>query len=256
MILLDQSGSMDDDEKANYAATAVNRVIYEIGQASTHGEKIKDRCFVGVVGYGESVQPVVGGMISQVAAKPIRIERVDRKVSDGAGGLVDAKMEMPIWVEPKAANGTPMADAMREAIRLIKGWVKKNPDSFPPVVINITDGMPSDYDEHTGNAPQTRMAANELLKLKTSDGSLLLFNAHITGAASPSMEIKLPHTDDTIHDPYAKLLFSISSVLPSRLMDAARQVGFTPHDGARGMVFNAGIETLIKLITFGSSTSR
>jgi len=252
MLLLDQSASMSDNNKANLAATAVNRVIYEIMLASRSGEQINDRCFVGVVGYGASIEPVVGGSISQVAANPIELEQVDKH--DGAGGLV--KMELPIWVKPKAEDGTPMAEAMEKAYTLIETWARKNPDSFPPVVINVTDGEPNDFDKNTGDAPRTREAARRLMGLGTSDGQSLLFNAHISGASAIAAEIQLPHSDAGIRDPYARLLFSISSVLPPPLMVQAQKAGFSPQPGARGMVFNASAETLIKLLIFGSSFAR
>ena len=58
IIMIDQSGSMEDpygnngEKKKDLAALAVNRVIQEIAEASSAGEEIKDRCFIGVIGYG------------------------------------------------------------------------------------------------------------------------------------------------------------------------------------------------------------
>lgn len=60
LILVDQSYSMQDpyglQTKATVTATAVNNVINEIGMACLDGNKIRDRCFLGVVGYGASVK--------------------------------------------------------------------------------------------------------------------------------------------------------------------------------------------------------
>ena len=79
MILLDQSGSMSDGNKAQDASQAVNRVIYEIILASRAGEVIKPRCYVGVIGYGASVYPIIGGTITEVAANIPRTEKVEKK---------------------------------------------------------------------------------------------------------------------------------------------------------------------------------
>jgi hypothetical protein len=242
---------MEDNNKSILASKAVNRVIYEIMLASRSGEQIKDRCFVGVIGYGASIKPVVGGNISLVANTPIRLEQVDQH--DGAGGIV--KMELPVWVEPKADGGTPMTEAMEKAYSLIETWVGKNPDSFPPIVINVTDGEPNDFDKSTGDAPKTKEAAKNILELGTNDGQSLIFNAHISSASS-NMEIQLPYSENGISDPYARFLFNISSVLPSPLIVEAQKAGFSPQPGARGMVFNASAETLIKLLIFGSSMAR
>lgn len=247
MIMIDQSYSMTDpyggQTKAEIAAMAVNRVINEIVEASQDDDRIKDRCYVGVVGYGASVVPVVGGMISQLANNPVDIVMVMRSVSDGAGGLVEVQQEMPIWVKPMAENGTPMDKALESVYGLIEKWIQDHPDSFPPIVINITDGQPND-------PSKTKMAAEKLMSLRTSDGNLLLFNAHISDASAA--ETRLPNNENGLYDNYAKLLFNISSILPDRLVVEARKVGFSPQSQARGFVFNAGAETMIKFLTFGS----
>jgi len=251
LILVDQSGSMADSyggkQKQHIAAMAVNRVIDEIGMSCQSGDKIKDRCFIGVIGYGaghgSTVDLPVHGMISKVAENPKRTEKVKKKESDGAGGLIDVEIEMPIWLEPKAVNGTPMAEAFEEAYIVIQDWVKQHPDNFPPVVINITDGEPNDQ-------ATTQQAAKKVMSQSTSDGNVLILNAHISDANAG--EIRLPNSDSGLYDSYAKFLFSISSVLPDSLLVAAEQVGFSPQKGARGFVFNAGPESMIKLLNFGS----
>ena len=78
----------------------------------------------------------------------------------------------------------------------------------------------------------------------------MVFNAHISNATAG--EIRLANNDDGLYDNYAKFLFSISSVLPERLVGEAQKAGFSPQSNARGFVFNAGAETLIKLLTFGT----
>lgn len=248
MILLDQSGSMSESNKAQDAARAVNRIIYEIVLASRAGETIKPRCYVGVIGYGTIVYPIVGGTISDVAAKPIRIEQVKNKFDDGAGGLISVNVDMPIWVEPKAESGTPMAEAFEQAYSVIEKWIQNNPNSFPPIIMNVTDGEPND-------PIRAKVAAEKVMNLGTSDGKVLIFNAHITSSKTPT-EIQLPSSTSEIADQYAKFLFDISSEIPPRLLQAAQEAGLMPHPNARGLVFNATTETLMKLLTFGSAIAR
>jgi len=248
MILLDQSRSMKDDDKAQYASQAVNRVIYEIMVASRSGEQIKDRCDVGVIGYGASVYLIVGGEISKIADNPLRIETVEKMVPDNAGGLVSVGMEMPIWIEPRAENGTPMAEAFDRTYTFVEKWIGNHKNSFPPIIMNVTDGEPND-------PAQAKNAANKLMNLETSDGKVLLFNAHITGSKA-SAETQLPSSMSGNSDQYAKFLFDISSEIPSRLLQEAQKVGLSPQSNARGLIFNAKTETLIKFLTFGSSVAR
>jgi len=98
-------------------------------------------------------------------------------------------------------------------------------------------------------------AATKLMSLGTSDGKALLFNAHITGSKA-SAETQLPSSISSISDPYAKFLFEISSEIPPRLVQEALKVGLSPQAKARGLIFNAKAETLIKFLTFGSSLAR
>lgn len=255
MILVDQSSSMEDmngsEKKSELAANAVNRVLYEIVLACQSGNKVKDRCFVGVVGYGKSVQAVIGDMVSNIAAAPKSIKKVKKKVPDGAGGLVEMEVEMPIWLEPKAEGRTPMAEAFNAAAAVITEWNKKNPSNFPPTVINITDGEPDDANK---GFVDTKTAAKNLTNLNTTDGNVLLLNAHISSANAG--EIRLPSHSDTLPNEYAKFLFEISSELPSPLLNAATSAGFAPQSGARGFIFNAGAEAMINLLSFGSQGFR
>jgi hypothetical protein len=248
MILLDQSGSMDERyaglDKQTVAAQAVNKVIAEIIGRSYKGEKISDRCWVGVIGYGGKVDLLIGGMVSQVNDNPIDRLSVKKKVYDGAGGLVEVDEEMPVWVTPMATNGTPMGEAFAKAYDIIQDWVGNNPDTFPPIVINITDGQPND-------AQMVRDNALKIMQLSTTDGNVLVFNAHIQ--ETNDQEIKLPSSVSGISDQYARFLFEISSVLPESLVAAAEKVGFSPQPGARGFVYKAGVESLIGLLNFGST---
>ena len=244
MILLDQSSSMKG-KKAEFAANAVNDVINEIRLASRNQGLILNRCYVGVIGYGKSVKAVVGGKIPDVANSL----KLTKQIRDGE------EVEVPIWVEPEAENGTPMAEALDKACQLISQWVKTHQDSFPPVVINITDGAPNGFDNLTGEAKATTSAAENLMKLATSDGQLLLFNAHITESLEMG-RLVLPNDMSVMPNKYAKLLFNMSSVLPESLMREAHRHGFSPKEGARGLVFNADADTLIKLLVFGSTRAR
>jgi hypothetical protein len=47
---------------------------------------------------------------------PARVETRTKKVSDGAGGLVDQAVKFPIWFDAVASGGTPMCGAERH------GW--------------------------------------------------------------------------------------------------------------------------------------
>lgn len=252
VICIDQSSSMadpyvDNQNKAYFAAIAVNRVISEIITSCTAGDEIKDRCQIAVVGYGSSVRTLFNEKPSKLALTDDYVT-LSKKVSDGAGGYVDEPFELQLFLKPVASGGTPMAEAFAEANNNAERFIRDNPDSFPPVVINITDGEPNDFQTAT-------LKAETLKQLRTSDGNLILLNAHISSQSG--LKLELPNTKDAIQgNNYAEFLFNISSVLPDTLANNARSSGFNVQVGSRGFVFNAEAETLVRFLNFGSKIER
>jgi hypothetical protein len=196
-----------------------------------------------VIGYGKVTKPLLGGYPSKLHLQAKGKQILKKKISDGAGGLIEIDTELPIWITPEAENGTPMDKAFDLCSELVKPWIKQHPANFPPVLINITDGEPND-------AGAAESSAEGLRSLATKDGNVLLLNAHI--ADSAAQEIKLPGDETTLPNQFARLLYRMSSILPRPMLAAAKNVGFAPDHEARGFVMNAGPETLTKLLVFGT----
>ena len=257
LFLIDQSGSMDDPlpgaqgkKKANAVADAVNRLLSDLIIKCTKSEGVRYYYDVGVIGYGSRVGPAFEGAlvgrglvpIPEVEANPARIEDRKRKEDDGAGSLVEVARRFPVWFDPIAYGGTPMCEAIRLATSLLQEWTSQHQQSFPPIVINITDG------ESTDGEPTE--AAHSLTSLATSDGNVLFFNCHISSReASP---IVFPDDDALLPDVYAKLLFEVSSLLPDAIKETAAAEGYSIGACARGFAFNADLVELIRFIDIGT----
>ena len=268
LFLIDQSGSMQDPAppamgadapaagtraKAQSVGDAVNRLLQNLVIKCAKSEGVRDYYQVGVIGYGAGVGPALGGPlagrdlvpISEIADSPARVEERTRKVEDGAGGLVDQTVKLPIWFDPVANGGTPMCQAMRQAETLLGGWVQEHNLSFPPIVINITDGESTDGDPTE--------IAERIKALRTSDGACLLFTLHISSqSAAP---VQFPAAEATLPDQYARLLFGLSSELPDFMLSFARDEGFAAAPGARGFVFNSDMVTVIRFLDIGTRPS-
>ena len=250
VILIDQSWSMsesfsDGGRKDERATQAVNRVIEEIVIACRTGETIRDRCHISVIGYGERVHRLVDGMPSKIVSRPalIGVKKVKKLIPDGAGGTIEVESEMPIWIEPEANNGTPMHTAFEQAAEIVENWISDRPDSFPPIVINITDGEAAEPNLTADNA-------RRIMNLQTTDGAALVFNLHI---ANNKNTIILPNdTTDFAGDRFAEFLFDISSPLPQSLFALAKERRFSPKPGARCFGYNADEPMMIQLLQFGS----
>lgn len=258
LFLVDMSGSMTDPyasgkRKADGVADAINKLLSNLSIKCTKSEGVRDYFDVGVISYGKKVEPALSGelagqalaAISAVANHPARVEERAKKEDDGAGGLTEVKVKFPIWFDPKAAGSTPMCKAFQTAKETLEPWIEAHKYSFPPVVINITDGESTDGDP-TADAENIR-------KLETQDGNALLFNCHISGTKAES--VLFADADEGLPDQFAKLLFSMSSVLPENIREGALREGFQVSDASRGFAFNADLVELIRFLDIGTRPS-
>ena len=205
LLLVDQSGSMAErfggdsgKSKAEGVAEAVNRLLQTLVYRCAKGVSILDRYYVGVIGYGGEVRsgfPITAladnvlQPISRIGANPLRIEERIHRVDDGAGGLRDQCFKLPVWFEPRAQGKTPMCAALRAARDVLAGFVGRYPGCFPPIVINVSDGLATDG--------ALEPEAQALRSLASDDGNVLLFNLHLTARGEtpilfPSHDTGLP----------------------------------------------------------------
>jgi hypothetical protein len=259
MFLLDQSYSMNDafageagSRKADAAAEAINDLLLRLILRCTKGVGEPRNYFdVGVIGYGAArgFGPSLGGAlkgsalvsISKLADNPLRVEKRMEKKSDGSGGQVEVPRKFPVWFDPVAEANTPMAEAMQYAHKVLKRWVAENTQSFPPLVINITDGMP--------NADPTA-AAGALTGLSVNDGNILLYNLHLSSL--PQEPILFPAESSGLPDEFARMLFGISSVFPEKIRQEFENDGYRLDRSARGFVFNSNPEAMIRFLDIGT----
>ncbi|GAA5038852.1 vWA domain-containing protein [Actinopolymorpha pittospori] len=260
IFLVDQSASMSDpiggefpQKKADVVADAINRLLIELSVRCAKEEGVRDYFHVGVIGYGTTVGSAFAGdlagrdlvPLSEVADNPARLEDRQKKVPDGAGGLVESTTKFAIWMEPTANGGTPMTRALKYAETLVSDWVQRHPEGYPPIVLNLTDGESTDGDP----AP----AAIAVTGHATSDGATLLFNLHVSAAGGSP--IIYPDSDAELPDTYARALFAMSSILPSQVRAYAASEGRRVGSEARGLIYNADAATVVQFLEVGTRAS-
>jgi len=260
LFLVDQSGSMadpwtgagtaEDPRLAAEVATILNGLLRNLVLKCSKDDGVRAYFDVGVLGYGAEVGPALGGAlaaqpllsIADLADAPLRIEDRRRTVPDGLGGTLEQAIRFPVWCEPVAKGGTPMRAALAQARQILEPWVQSHPRSHPPVVFHITDGESTDGDPRPG--------AEELRRLETEDGPLLLFTVHLSARAQG--EIAFPADPAALADPYARLLCEISSDLPDEMRQRVALEGYPAPPGARGFIFNAGPAALVSFLDVGT----
>jgi hypothetical protein len=258
LFLIDQSDSMNESfaegasglSKAVAVADAINRLLQNLVLRSAKAGGIQDYFHVGAIGYGKTIRPGFGGKlpselfvpISRLGEQPLRMEARTKLTPDGRGGSNEQTVKFPVWFDPQADGKTPMNEAMAAAGLAVSGFIERYREAFPPIVLNMTDGMPSD-----GN-PQA--AARAIRKMATRNGKSLVFNLLLSKELTPP--ICFPSDEKQLTDNCGKLLFRMSSVLPSGMWDAANSQGFALEPKARGVVINADPSSLVRFLDIGT----
>jgi hypothetical protein len=268
IFLLDQSGSMSDPfgpaqagrgrKKCDMVATILNSFLNELITVNTVPRAdgtfiVRPRADISVLGYhGGTVFSALPGLLNgqkfvnlpDLQLNPIDVEMRKQKEVDDSGREYEADILFPIWVRPKAELGTPMCAALQRAWELANDWALFHPDSYPPVIINVTDGVATDGDP----VP----IAQQITQIATNDGRALLFNVHITTLSDP--ETRYPASPSALpNDRYARLLFDISSPIPETSRQQLESLlGQPVQMEARGMIFNGSATSIRLMFNFAS----
>lgn len=268
IFLLDQSGSMGskfgpsqagrNQRKCDAVANILNSFLNElittnlIPKADGTSD-VRPRADICVLGYeGSHIESVLDGALRgrdfvslpELQLNPTDIEIRKQKDTDDTGREYEVDVPFPVWVRPKAGGGTPMCAALQHARDLAYSWATGHPDSYPPVIINVTDGAATDGEPTN--------IAREIIQISTSDGQALLFNVHITTLSDPPTAYPLSE-NELPNDKYARLLFSVSSIIPESSRALLEQLlGRPVPQGARGMIFNGDATSVRLMFNFAS----
>ena len=205
VVLLDQSSSMKEPvkgypkelTKAEIVTMLVNDIIKTMIDSAGMEETIpgirKKYAYLSVLGYDDDVRPLLSTVDSPVdiptlAKNPRGVIEVKRPKHDANGRLLGITTESKtVWVEPFIGMNTNMTKAFERARDVVSRWLQQSPEkisddlgyqmprmeSFPPVVINVTDGF-----YNTGGNPQR--VVKDLCNLRTNNGNVLVFNCHFS----------------------------------------------------------------------------
>ena len=196
IFLLDRSDSMSrswggSETLAQGAAEPSIAFSWNCACAHKKGRDCRTDYFdIGMIGYGlrpraggEGVESAFGGTLAgrnlvplpELRDNPIAVREV---VSPDAGPPARA----PVWVEPMQGYRTPMCEAIAIAGSHVFEWAQAHPESFPPIIINITDGFVTDSPFDGATLDEW---AERLTGIATQDGQALLFNIFLAPERQP-----------------------------------------------------------------------
>jgi hypothetical protein len=254
LFLIDLSSSMNDkmpsgESLAEFVAKTLNETLEEVIASYNKGnEVIWDYFQIGVITYRGSKEAgdlkVENGFQWASATEymnPLSKIHGKKKMQRDKEGI-----EYPVWFEPVASGGTPMCQGITTATEVLTLWCAAHKKNFPPTVIHITDGASTD------GPPES--LAEELKKVHTDDGPVLLFNLHV--CAQQAAPIRYPSTDSDLPNDYSKLLFRMSSVFPNTFIKyALDQLSMSLDNDARGFVYNASAADIHNFFDVGTKAS-
>lgn len=268
VLLLDQSGSMREPiangggrSKSEALAEVVNGLLYELVLRCIKNPSEGPRHYydLAVVGYGgDQVGSVLGGelqgrdvvSIVELANHPLRVEeRTEGTPEIDLGGdqpTLPRATRMPVWVDAAAAGGTPMGEALNRSGAILAPWVREHPGSFPPIIINVSDGAATDGDP--------LVWAERIRTLRTEDGEALLFNLNLSALGGDPMFF--PSSAEVLPNDYARQLFEMSSPLPPYMVELASSQGLVVGPGGRGYVYNADMSAVVRFLQIGTATAQ
>lgn len=262
-FLLDRSDSMklpwgsSTMTLAEGAAKAINKILLELCIKATKevGGAVRHYFDIGVFGYGacaagtrEGVESALGGVLANEAIVPLPMLAGNPLAlrDETSVDAMSVTARVPVWVEPVHGYRTPMCEAMATSGAHIYNWATAHPNSFPPIVINITDGLVTDSPHQGAHLEEW---AQRITSIETNHGPALLFNIFLSrdsgsGVLFPASAVGLP-------DPGPQL-FGISSVMPPGLIRNARSAQVPVEPGARALGFNADLAMLVKFLEIGT----
>ena len=263
VLVLDRSGSMQERirlgrmniTRAEAVTLMANALITELIDRCQRTDALRNYYDIAVIGYAnDEVESLLGkqGFISVEQLKQMAPERstisIEEELPDGSSAMVTHSITE--WIRPKAEGKTPMYEALLCVRDLVGKWCAEpeNRESFPPIVINITDGESSDCDDR-----ELCDICSQIRRQATADGNTLLLNIHISANSTiPSMVF--PMAEELVAaDRYARTLAECSSIMPEAFNESIQQIkgaGATPP--FIGMGYNASIIELLSIINIGS----
>lgn len=261
VILIDQSGSMAEmhsltnmlKSKAELVATGVNTFLSEILHRSRGADDLIHDIFdIALLGYGGEKASYLlhNGLFTPSQLDRTRSEyRIDRPYHNFPIGKQPLSIvEYRQWLSPTAHGRTPMGDALRKCIRLLRSWCRRHPADYAPLVINISDGEASDI-----TAEELVTLAERLKEIGTTRGTTLFMNTHIDNLAS-TPSVKFPSGDEPLPPlRHTRLLHQLSSDMPNQCNDALVEMkgaGHTPP--FKALCYNCGGEEIVGLLHINS----
>ena len=138
-----------------------------------------------------------------------------------------------------------MCEGFRKAAECLVSWCNSHGKSHPPTIIHVTGGPSTDGDPEP--------LAGAIRHISTNVGQCLLFNLHVDTSGSTS--VLFPASEASLPDTYSRMLFRMSSLLPTHLIKPAQEKGYSASAQSRFFGYKAGYEDLVNFLDTSTRVS-
>lgn len=263
VIAIDRSASMQEMTrmgrrritKAQAVTLIASSLMQEFIDRCRRTDSLRNYYDIAIVGYGDdSVEMLLGDegfvAINRLAERQATPHKISFEIWGEGGCRETVEQEVPLWFEPKAAGNTPLYEALVKIKDIVHQWCceEQNAESFPPIIINITDGEFSDCCPN-----DLRDIAASIRHECTHDGEVLLLNIHLSHN-NDLRSLIFPTTEELVGaDAATRFVAELSSTMPRIFHPAIAELKGKEHKAPyKAMGYNANIVELISILNIGS----
>lgn len=249
VIAIDQSGSMLEafehismiESKSEIASMIASTLIDELVARARHADKSQNYFDIVVLGYsGIDVYPLLGDNLYPIPITLLEgreqrlIERVFEYITPD-NHLQLVRESYHEWIKPKAAGPTPMLEMLDRVTDIVRTWCsnKRNKDSYPPIIFNITDGL--DEMEFTS---LHKHKCDAIKNLGTTDGKAMIVNVCVDSCPMEE-RLNFPGQSSVPTSHPAALLAQMSSTMPERFSALTKRYNRTATEPTLSLCYNA-----------------
>ena len=94
--------------------------------------------------------------------------------------------------------------------------------------------------------------AQEIMALGTSDGNVLIYNAHLSEMSAMPVQYPSEESASTARRVCERSMYRMSSVFPEPVVELAAGMDLPVTEGSRGYVYNADMVALVQFLDIGT----
>jgi uncharacterized protein YegL len=280
IMLIDQSASMgrkyvdalnNESTASDRVAEAVNAFFEHLITKATKSHEIRDYYSFLVIGYGNEEKENYASLAWEgtlkgkewVSVKELseniqeKIIKTEWKVPYPGGEPTQQTKTEKVWIKPKSnGNNTPMLSALKLCKEKLEEFIETRSDNFPPVVFNITDGLPTDINDLS----ELVEVSNQIKNIDTSFGNTVLFNCLLSNLNENRIRMPtLAELEKIDSNKFHKALFEASSILPEFILKEAfimlKEDKFNQSNPIKALTLNIKPSEVLPIFKIGTNTN-